>query len=374
MALAPIKKSEDALNYKLLEQWQPMALGDDNPFISNAFLCALESAGICSAETGWQPLHIELDERLRLPAYIKDNSWGEYVFDWSWADAYQQHNLDYYPKLLIAAPFTPSVGPRLINANESDATMLFESLKDICKTQELSGFHILFANQQDQQLLDKLPLLQRHDIQYHWQNQNYQSFEHFLQRFKSRKRKNIKKERKAVSDQGIRVATIQGAEISQEQLNVFYHYYHATYLKRGRQGYLNRAFFQQILQAMPEKLVLFMAYLDEQPVAAALCFQDQECLYGRYWGCLEEYNQLHFEVCYYHGIDYCITTGRKRFDPGAQGEHKISRGFEPVITRSYHWLANKDFFAAAESFCQREKQYVEKYRDDVIQSLPFSEQ
>jgi predicted N-acyltransferase len=357
-----------------LDSWQKGPAAGNNPFISDEFLTALEDSGVCSEPNGWQPLHLSINQKIQIPAYLKRNSWGEYVFDWSWANAYEQHGLDYYPKLIVTSPFTPSKGPRLLGADSiDDAEKIIDSLKETCHRYQLSGFHILFPDEQDQQLLDPLPLLQRTDIQYHWQNRHYLGFNDFLDRFKSRKRKNIRRERQAIIDQGIEIKTIQGADISQDQLEAFYQFYQATYLKRGRRGYLNRTFFNLIQRTMPDNIVLFMAYKAMQPVAAALCFQDEHNLYGRYWGCLEEFNNLHFETCYYHGIEYCIETGKKRFDPGTQGEHKISRGFEPVQTKSYHWLTHPGFFEAAKEFCQAEQQYTQQFKKEVLQSLPFKE-
>ncbi|TCS41369.1 GNAT family N-acetyltransferase [Reinekea marinisedimentorum] len=357
-----------------LNSWQMAAAKQSNPFVRDEFLMALEASDACTVASSWRPFHLAVGKRIQVPAYIRDNSWGEYVFDWSWASAYEQHGLNYYPKLTLAVPFTPSKGPRLLGAETSDdAERIIAAAKSACIENQLSGFHILFADEQDQQLLDPLPLLQRMDIQYHWQNRDYQSFDDFLEHFKSRKRKNIRRERQTVLDQGIEIKTIQGADIEPDQLEAFYRFYQATYLKRGRKGYLNRAFFSQVCRTMPDNIVLFMAYQAARPVAAALCFQDATTLYGRYWGCLEEFHSLHFETCYYHGIEYSIATGRQRFDPGTQGEHKISRGFEPVRTKSYHWLAHPGFFEAAEDFCRSEQQYTQQFQKEVLQSLPFKE-
>lgn len=355
-----------------LTQWPDTSHNQSNPFVSDAFLQALETSDVCSKANGWQPNHLKTSEGIVIPAYLKHNSWGEYVFDWSWASAYEQHGLDYYPKLLVACPFTPSMGPRLLGVSQQNqAADVIGALKEQCLEKQLSGFHILFPNKNDQELLNSLSLLQRTDIQYHWQNRGYHSFEDFLCSFKSRKRKNVRKERKAIKDQGIEIKTIQGQQISAQELEHFYHFYQATYLKRGRQGYLNRTFFNLAVKTMPENIVLFLAYKGDQPVAGALCFQDDSTLYGRYWGCLEEYYNLHFETCYYHGIDYCIETGRVKFDPGTQGEHKISRGFEPVLTKSYHWLAHEGFHEAAKEFCKTEQKYTEQFQKEVLQSLPF---
>lgn len=362
------------MTHELYRQWpaKPAERLNRNPFIHDAFLTALEQQDVCTAAHGWQPLHHFIDQRMLLPGYIKTDSWGEYVFDWAWAQAYQQHGLAYYPKLVVAAPFTPSMGPRLLGAQSPDnANTIVECLQNTCRQHNLSGTHILFPDQHDQQLLRKTPMIERTDVQFHWNNNGYRDFDDFLDRFASRKRKNVRKERRSIEQQGLYVRSIEGRDITAEQLMQFYQFYHATYLKRGRQGYLNHAFFAQVLRDQPEHLVLFMAYQDNQAVAAALCFKTDTTLYGRYWGCFEEFDNLHFETCYYQGIDYCIRHGLQRFDPGTQGEHKIARGFEPTYTHSYHWLQQPEFHDAISRYCRQERSHIDLYFQQTTQSLPF---
>lgn len=362
------------MHLKLHERWPEHAPNSENPFISLAFLQALDDSQVCVPEEGWKAQHLELDGRVFIPAYLKGHSWGEYVFDWAWAQAYEQHELAYYPKLVIAAPFTPSLGPRLLGAeNAEDTTWVIRALKSLCDQQNLSGFHILFPSEAEQALLNEQPLLKRTDVQFHWYNRGYRDFDDFLDRFSSRKRKNVRRERRSIAAQGISLKTLNGLDISDEDWDAFYRFYHATYLKRGRAGYLNRAFFRQIHQTMADRIVLVLAEQDGQPIAGALFFKDQECLYGRYWGCLSEFDNLHFEACYYQGIEYCIRHNLARFDPGTQGEHKIARGFEPTFTHSYHWLQNPDFFQAARRFCAEEAEMTTDYFEHAKAALPFKQ-
>lgn len=297
------------------------------------------------------------------------------MFDWAWAHAYEQHGLHYYPKLVVCAPYTPAMGPRLLGAKTSfDAEQCIAALKAKTQDSHASGFHILFPDRQDQALLDNCGLLKRTDVQFHWSNAGYRDFTDFLERFSSRKRKNVNKERASIAAQGLSLRTIEGQDIQPQELTAFYQFYHATYLKRGRQGYLNKVFFDALLRDMPEQLVLVIAEKAGQPVAAALFFKDQHTLYGRYWGCFEEYKNLHFEACYYRGIEYCIEHGLSRFDPGTQGEHKIARGFEPVFTHSYHWLRDPAFFDAAARFCEDEAKMTQQYFLDAQAALPFKQE
>lgn len=361
---------------KWLTRWpSETLLSRDNPFVSDAFLTALEDSGVCSTKSGWQPHHLQLSPSICVPVYAKTHSWGEYVFDWSWSQAYDQYGLDYYPKLVIAAPYTPSQGPRLLGVQSlDDANSVIDALQQHCLDDEYSGFHILFSNQQEQQWLDQTSLLRRTDVQFHWRNQGYRDFDDFLDRFASRKRKNVRKERKSIAEQGIEMRVLSGNEIDQTSWNAFYQFYHATYLKRGRHGYLNKAFFDRLLANLRQQLVLVMAKKGDHDVAGALCFRDNNKLYGRYWGCFEEFNNLHFEACYYQGIDYCIAHGLTEFDPGTQGEHKIARGFEPTRTHSYHWLAHPEFMIAAKRFCDDEARMTDRYFEQTQAAVPFKQQ
>lgn len=359
-----------------LDHW-PDALGQhqDNPFCRSTFLTALEDAGVCSSQSGWQPHHLLMglgSDRKALPCYVKTHSWGEYVFDWAWAHAYEQHHLPYYPKLLCAIPYTPSPGPRAsAGLTPAEVIEAADLMQEEALIQGYSGCHLLFPDDPTASLWTDTQWMERQDLQFHWNNRNYRDFEDFLDRFSSRKRKNVRKERRSVAEQGLTLACYEGGEITEALLRQFYIFYHATYLKRGRHGYLNLPFFQQLLKTQADTLVLFMAYEGDEAVAGALCFRDSHTLYGRYWGSVHEYNNLHFETCYYQGIDYCIRKGLQRFDPGTQGEHKVARGFEPRLTRSYHWLAHPEFHQAATRFCVEEAEMVAQYRQQMLEALPF---
>ncbi len=352
------------------------------PFLRHEFLAALERSGAVSAATGWQPQHLLLwrGESLiaALPLYLKTHSYGEYVFDWSWAEAWQRSGLAYYPKLLCAIPFTPATGPRLLLAagesvDEILASML-TSVRERIERDALSSFHLLFPDAGLISAAAASGLSARMGAQYHWFNRGYADFEEFLATFSSRKRKNVRRERAAVAAQGLRLRVLEGADISAGDWQHFYRFYRETYAKRsGHAGYLNAEFFAQIGRTLSAHSVMVVAECDGEAVAAALYFRDATTLYGRYWGCTREFDSLHFEACYYQGIDYCIRNGLSRFDTGAQGEHKIARGFEPVATWSLHWIAHPGLRAAVDNFLARERRHVENYLRDAAGLLPFRE-
>ncbi len=360
--------------------WNGIA-GTGYPFLRHEFLAALEQSNSVGIEAGWEPRHVLVEDDgvavALMPLYIKHNSYGEYVFDWAWADAYQRHGIEYYPKLLTAIPYTPATGPRLCiaagaNANaQAIATAVFEHIRSYAEQLGCSSWHLLFPEQRDMPHFDGLPLGERLGCQYHWFNRDYHDFDEFLGRFVSRKRKNIKRERRRVAEQGITLSRIAGPDIEAADMEVFYDFYQATYLKRGRQGYLTPDFFFQLRETMAEQLLLVMAYRENKPIAAALCLVGDDTLYGRYWGCFEDYECLHFEACYYQGIEYCIEQGLARFDPGAQGEHKILRGFEPIETYSLHWIKHPGFRAAIEDFLNREQAGMQDYKAEAATLLPF---
>lgn len=363
------------------EQWNRLA-NSRYPFIAHEFLSALESSGSVGPGTGWQPCHLTVrDEHQQLvaavPLYTKEDSWGEYVFDWAWADAYHNHGLNYYPKLVCAIPYSPVGGPRLICSPEVDRAILAERLvthiTSLCEGQRYSSFHLLFPDLNDQALFSApaLKLQLRKGCQYHWFNRNYRDFDHYLTHFNSRRRKNIKRERRRVTEQSIDLQCLEGREISAQNMQTFYQCYQSTYNKRGRHGYLTPDFFYQLLENMPQALVMILAHRENRPVAAALSLRSDKALYGRYWGCLEEVDCLHFEACYYQGIDYCIAQGLDYFDPGAQGEHKILRGFTPIETWSLHWIEDQRFRKAIGDFLQREQRGIEQYIQEARSLLPF---
>ena len=358
----------------------------DYPFIRHEFLLALEKSGCTTARTGWKPSHCVARDCGKLlgalPLYIKTHSYGEYVFDWSWANAYQQAGYDYYPKLLNAIPFTPATGPRWASHSALPAGdrqnvlhKMFDAIKRHAAQNAFSGLHCLFPSAANSDDLKHLPeLMQRLDCQFHWFNQGYTSFDDFLNTFSSRKRKNLSKERARVKDQGFAVQMKAGIELSSADWQHFYHLYRDTYRKRsGHDGYLNEAFFQQLGAAMPEQIVMAQAKRDDEWCAAALYLRDSTTLYGRYWGAMEEYDALHFECCYYQGVEYAIGQRLQRFDPGAQGEHKIARGFTPVLTQSFHHLQQPDFAAAIRRFLAEEQTHVRAYCDEARAQLPFKD-
>ncbi|OEY65311.1 GNAT family N-acetyltransferase [Marinobacter sp. X15-166B] len=353
--------------------------GSGNPFLCHRFLAALETTGCTTRATGWQPSHLLFYRRNRLvgvaPAYLKSHSMGEYVFDWAWADAYRRHDLAYYPKLLIAVPFTPSVGGRLLLAPELRAQLGADTVHralDRCTTRlGAHSWHLLFPNRDDQRLLHHPDRLHRIGCQFHWHNRGYASFEDFLATLTSRRRKSIRRERRQVSEQGIGFTHYRGAQTPDAVLAAFYTFYQATYLKRGQRPYLNLEFFRELRTRQPEHLHLVMAEKAGELIAGALFLLGDDTLYGRYWGCLAEYDHLHFETCYYQGIELAIARKLNRFDAGAQGEHKLIRGFEPVLTHSWHWVAHPGFHHALTHYTADEAEQVRAYQADALTVLPY---
>lgn len=373
--------------------WNKVA-STDNPFTRYEFLHALEESGCTTAATGWEPHHVAvystvegLSEKAQgigktlvavMPLYLKTNSYGEYVFDWSWAHAYQNHGFKYYPKFVSAVPFTPSVGSRLFIKEPAARAKITELVRDkvIEKAKFIgaSSWHILFPIEQEHDDFDRLGISSRIGSQFHWYNKGYTSFDEFLNSLNSRKRKSIRKERQRVSDQGISFKITEGGEIAKRQWQNFYSFYQSTYMMRGMQGYLNQQFFRTLSITMPEQLFMVSAMADGQEIAAALFFKSPDKLFGRYWGSASDHQFLHFETCYYQGQEYCIEHGLKSFDSGAQGEHKIQRGFEPIITYSNHWLANQGFAAAIESFLDEERDHIKSYMLQARTLLPYKKE
>jgi predicted N-acyltransferase len=354
--------------------------GEDYPFVRHDFLAALENSGAASVVSGWQPRHlvIKRDGAIAgvMPLYEKTHSYGEYVFDWAWADAYRRHGMSYYPKLLSGIPFTPASGPRLCLVADLNTNTVLPGLVKAIQEELLriggSSWHCLFPDKSFSDQLASHQVSQRQGCQYHWLNQGYRDFADFLDTFSSRKRKNLNKERRRVAEQGLELTVKAGADIRDEDWRQFYIFYHLTYFKRsGRQGYLNEQFFQRLAQSMPEKIVMVIARQGREMVGASLFFEGRDTLYGRYWGCSKEFEFLHFEACYYQGIEYAIRKGLKRFDPGAQGEHKIQRGFTPVPTWSNHWIVHPGFREAINDFLGRERPAMEEYMEEARALLPF---
>ena len=361
------------------KHWQQYLCVKSDPFSQYSFHAALEQSGSVGGKSGWQTMHLEVTNQglpvALIPSYIKTHSWGEYVFDFEWANAYQRYGLEYYPKLISAVPFTPCAGPRILltaNANLAEVlSFLQEQLPHLCAQLKLSSWHWLFAQQPDWQAAKQQTWHQRTGCQYHWHNENYSEFSDFTARLNSRKRKSINKERRVIAEQGIEFTWQRGGDIEPQALQEFYDCYQSTYLKRSRQGYLTYEFFAQLLTQMPDKLLLVTASQEKKPLAYALFFVDDHTLYGRYWGCLEEVAFLHFETCYYQGIDYCIASNIPHFDAGAQGEHKLARGFIPQITHSYHYLAETGFNDAIKQYCKAEAEQIEHYMQWAQTALPY---
>ncbi|RKF20105.1 GNAT family N-acetyltransferase [Alginatibacterium sediminis] len=352
-----------------------------NPFINPQFLMSLELSSCVTSNSGWVAQHVLFKSGSKLlgfmPMYLKFNSSGEFVFDWDWARAYQEHGLDYYPKLITAIPFIPSVGPRLLHHSSVTSAQLLElwqrALPALLTNNQISGWHCLFADQETQpKQIENSEFIVRNDCQYHWLNQNYANFESFLARFKSRKRKQIKKERSKLKQQGFRFERVQGDQISNSMVEEFYQFYQSTYDRYGHQEHLNLSFFKLLREHQSSQLLLIRAFKDDVWQAAALCLFDNETLYGRYWGSHIEQQGLHFETCYYQGIEFCIENNLLKFDPGTQGQHKVVRGFEPTLTTSVHVIEHAQFRHAIDEFCKKERDWVGQYMMEANQKLPFS--
>jgi predicted N-acyltransferase len=348
------------------------------PFLRPAFLKALEDSGSVSPETGWTPIHLQLEEQNSqcfMPLYLKDHSMGEYVFDHAWANAYHQNGLEYYPKLITAVPFTPSTGIRVRTNDPLDRQHCIQFLDEVIRLADqvdASSWHLLFPSSEQLTLFEDPRLLKRSGVQYHWLNKGYDDFDDFLGSMTSRKRKMIRKERSEIIKQDIRVELLVGQEITAEIWDLFYSLYERTYAKRnGTKGYLTRAFFAQIAATMPEQIAMSVGIKDEEPIACALYLFDSETLYGRYWGSLGEFPYLHFELCYYRGIELAIEKGLRRYDAGAQGEHKLVRGFEPVNTHSLHWIKHPQFKDAIARYLKSEDIGIAQHIEQAMGMLPF---
>lgn len=348
----------------------PRALSELNyPFLEPAFFHALEDSGAATPASGWYPQHLET-AGVWLPLYAKTHSRGEYVFDHAWAHARESRGLAWYPKLVTAVPFTPVPGPRW-RGRLTDPDALFAGILQRVEDTGASSWHLLFPDRATLEALQTLPLVRREACHFRWFNRDYRDFDDFLGRMVSRKRKSLRRERRRIPEQGLRVERRRGADIPDDWWRAFYRFYAATYLKHGQRPYLGPAFMEQVAQTLADQVLMVMAFQDGDPAAAALYFVDADRLYGRYWGCLREYDALHFELCYYQGIEYCIDQGLLEFDPGVQGEHKILRGFEPVITPSLHWIPDPRFREAVADYCRREAILVADYREQAAGLLPF---
>lgn len=343
--------------------------------VSHAMLSSLEDSGSVGAGTGWHPQHLSLreDDALvaAMPLYQKTHSYGEYVFDWAWADAYQRHGLAYYPKWLSAVPFTPVPGPRLLAGNAAHMAALARAARMLAEDSGLSSMHVLLPREAEARTLAEAGFMLRSGVQFHWHNRGYACFEDFLASLNHSKRKKIRQERRRAAEHGLRYEWLDGHQAEDADWRFFHHCYATTYALHRSTPYLTPAFFPLLAERMPDNVRLLLARRDGQPVAGAFYLLDGEALYGRYWGATESLPFLHFELCYYQAIEHCITHGIARFEGGAQGEHKLSRGLEPVVTYSAHWLRDERFADAVEHFLAREREGIGFYLDELDDRSPF---
>ncbi len=351
------------------DDWDSLHVAD--PFVSHAFLSALEESGSVGPGTGWSPAPIQVREDGRLvaaaPAYLKSHSQGEYVFDHGWAEAWQNAGGQYYPKLLVAVPFTPVPGPRLLGHRPQE---LLAAIEAVAVQNALSSAHVNFIEEREVSEFEARGWLIREGIQYHWFNRGYASFDDFLAALSSRKRKTIRRER-AAACKGLEIATRRGAEIGAAEWDAMWAFYQDTGARKWGRPYLTRAFFEQIAETMADRLLLFLARREGAPIAGALNVIGCDSLYGRYWGCVEDVPFLHFELSYYRAIEWAIDHGLGSVQAGAQGEHKIARGYEPVITRSAHFIPNPSFRSAIADFLERERAAVRSELEWLASALPY---
>ncbi len=349
------------------------ALAGDTPFLRHAFLHALEATGCVGPAIGWEPVHLALFRGGRLaaamPLYIKHHSWGEFVFDWAWADAYRRHGLDYYPKLVCCVPFSPVPGPRLLAQTDADRGVLINAALKLTTDLGCSSFHILFPTEPDHAALQATALMHRSGFQFHWFNTGYAHFDDFLAALTRDKRKKIRQERKKLAAAGVTFRWVEGTQSTDSDWEHFYRCYADTYARHRSEPHLNRAFFDDLRARLPDKLVLIIADKHGEPIACSFCVKDRQRLYGRHWGTLEYVPGLHFETCYQQGIEYAIAHGLQVFEGGAQGEHKLARGLVPTVTHSWHWLENAEFRDAVDRFLERETDAISHYMDEL--DAPF---
>ncbi len=363
-------------------EWNGL-LADNNPFLRYEFLDALERNDCLGEKFGWYPHHLVVRDNkdsliAATPLYIKTNSYGEFVFDWSWASAYEQSGLNYYPKLISSIPYTPATGKRLLVApnlstelqNSIAIDMIKASIEE-AKQLGMSGMHWLFNQAKECEIFKQQGLMFRLGCQYHWNNQNYESFDHYLENFISRKRKKVKRERRRVAEQQIEINRLHGHELDDGLWQQVHTLYVSTFYRKSGFPTLSLEFFKELGSTMGSQIVLVLAHHDTQLVACAINLRSSHTLYGRFWGCLKSFNSLHFETCYYQGIEYAIENKLTTFEPGAQGEHKISRGFLPKKTWSAHWIADSRFEPAIRDFCHREEGYMQQECEDLMAHSPY---
>jgi predicted N-acyltransferase len=355
-------------------------LRDSQPFLRHEFLLALEESGCAVPRTGWTARHLVIDDAEgrpvgAMPLFRKGHSRGEFVFDFSWANAYAQQGLPYYPKLLSAVPFTPVRGPRLLIHPKADVKVmtdvLIKAAIEYARGEQLSTWHVLFPADDTAERLRSAGLILRRDCQFHWYNRGYESFDAFLATFTAEKRKKAKRERRRVAEAGIEFDTLHGGDMSDALWDAVYPFYADTFYRHGHEPYLNLDFFKRIAAAMPDQLMLKVARIGAERIAVAVFFVSDDALFGRYWGAGGNYHSLHFETCYYQGIEYCIDKKLQRFEPGTQGEHKVPRGFVPTLMSSAHFVADPRFAAAIRDFATREARGVDRYAAAVTEHVPY---
>jgi predicted N-acyltransferase len=366
----------------LAQDWDALlnAQTEPNPFMRHAYLSAMEESGAASAKSGWKLQLVTLRHILPPQAgqlagaavlYIKPHSYGEYVFDWAWADAYQRHGLNYYPKAVSAVPFTPVPGSRLLADSEQSKSALLSAMVELAQNEDWSSLHLLFLSNDDLQVTETAGWLSRHTVQFHWHNAAYEDFEDFLRALNQEKRKKIKQERRKVAEAGVVFKAFEGVQIQSADWDFFYQCYAQTYFEHGNAPYLNRDFFQRMQDTMPNNWVLFIAEKNGQRMACSLIGLGNNVAYGRYWGALERVDCLHFEACYYQPIAWCIAKGLERFEGGAQGEHKMARALLPVKANSAHWLAHPGFADAVEKYLEKEGHGVAAYLENLEGRSPL---
>lgn len=381
-------------------QWDALLANeaDPSPFVRHAYLSALQDSGCATAVAGWQAQFLTLWQGNQLqaacPMYLKNHSYGEYVFDWAWANAYAEHGLDYYPKALVAIPFTPVPGARLLARNTAARAALVTALIEHARAEQLSSLHLLFVQPDDAAACEEAGMMLRHTVQFHWTNRvtlptpprdaptdgeraqptaKFDDFDHFLSSLVQDKRKKIRQERRKVAEAGVAFRSARGMDITASDWDFFYRCYERTYLEHGNAPYLNRNFFHRMAHSIPENWVMFIAERNGQPMATSLIAVDARTrvAYGRYWGALERVDCLHFEACYYQPLEWCIRHGVERFEGGAQGEHKMARALLPLKTTSAHWLAHPSFAEAVERFLSREDQGIDQYMAHLAARQPL---
>jgi predicted N-acyltransferase len=359
------------------KQWNRLVEGNQ-PFLDHAFLAAMEHHGCVGERFGWLPRHIAIYEGEELvaamPLYEKHNSYGEFVFDHAWADAYRRNGLAYFPKLVSAIPYTPATGQRLLcrpQRRDELYPLLLQTALQLTERLGASGFHCLFPRADEHRFLERRQLLTRHDCQYHWHNRGYGDFEDFLQELTAKKRKNIRQERRRVVDAGVSLRRLDGHSAGVQDWRDFTRFYNQTFEEKWGIATFNFDFFVEVARELPDRILLVLADLEGHCIAGSLMFRSDTSLYGRHWGAIQQIDSLHFETCYYQGIEYCIERGLMVFEPGAQGEHKIARGFRPTLTRSSHWISDARFRQSIGAYVKHEQETVADYMQQLNTRLPF---